>query len=85
MTGEKISQLLEDIRKSLGGKDAKLEQSLRDLDTDINQLLIEPPEPDMVEEVLKQAREIEARFAVEHPTAQRTLQEIIYMLARMGI
>lgn len=89
MNSERIRQLLDDLRKEIKGKNnAALDQHIQDLDIDINQLLLaesELPEQELLEEVINQARNVEAKFAVDHPVAERLMQEIIYMLGRMGI
>lgn len=90
MHSEKLKQLLDDLRKEVTGKPINndVQQPINDLDIDINQLLMsEPdmPEQELLEEVIEQARDVEAKFAVEHPVAERLMQEIIYMLGRMGI
>jgi len=35
--------------------------------------------------VIDQAKAVETRFAVEHPTAERFLREIVEALSRVGI
>ena len=58
---------------------------VRELDTDIDDLL--DPEGDRVESdsVLEKARELETNFAAEHPTIERFMREVIDTLVRMGI
>lgn len=89
MHSERVRQLLEDLRKELhDNTDADVEQTIDDLDIDINQLLMAESElsgKELVEEVIDQARSMEARFAAGYPVAQRLMQEIIYILGRIGI
>lgn len=89
MHSDRVRQLLDDLRKELNDKgDETVEQSIEDLDIDINQLLIvapEVPEKELVEEVIAQARNMEAKFAAKYPVAERLMQEIIYILGRMGV
>ncbi len=89
MHSERVRQLLDDLRKELHeATDSDVEQSIDDLDIDINQLLLaepESPEKELVEEIIHQARNMEARFATDYPVAVRLMQEIIYILGRMGV
>lgn len=89
MYSERIRQLLDDLRKeTLGKADDATQRYIQDLDIDINQLLLaepEVPEKELAEEMIQQARDMEAKFAAEHPVAQRLMQEIIYILGQIGI
>ena len=38
-----------------------------------------------IEQALESARELEVRFAVEHPVAERIVRELITTLERIGI
>ncbi len=58
---------------------------VRELDTDIDDLL--DPEGHRVEadSVVEKARELETNFAAEHPAIERFMREVIDALVRMGI
>lgn len=89
MHSGKIRTLLDELNQLAQQQfDADKQQRIQDLDIDINQLLLleaELPEQELLEEITEQARSIEASFASEHPIAQRLVQEIIYILAQIGI
>jgi len=87
MSNEKVRELLaklhEEVQKT--ELDANTRSSLQELDSDIHQLLdsdtVEPGSATVVE----QAKLLEARFAIDHPTAERVMREVIDMLAKIGV
>jgi len=87
MSNKEIRQLL----AKLQGEIQKTEldddtlAAVRELDTDIDDLL--DPEGNRAETdtVLEKARELETNFATEHPTIERFMREVIDTLVRMGI
>jgi len=87
MTNSEIQNLLIKLRNEIQDSqlDAETRRLMRDLDSDIHNLL--GPEKAEVEtaSVLKRAREIEADFESDHPTTVNILREVIEALARMGI
>ena len=88
MSNDKIKQLLQDLHQEL--KHARLDketlQMTAELDKDIHRLLEEhEEEAGLKDQVTEQARSIDARFAAEHPVAERLLREIVDVLGRMGI
>ena len=87
MTNAEIRNLLTKLRDEIQKSqlDAETRSLMRELDADIHNLL--NPEKADVEtaSVLKRAREVEANFETDHPTAVRVLREVIEALARMGI
>ena len=87
MQNEKIRNLLERLRDELRDSelDAETRRLVSDLDADIHDLL-DPDKPDVEpDSIVERAREIEAGFRAEHPTAVRILNEVMAALSRMGI
>lgn len=58
---------------------------VRDLDSDIHELLDEKEGSAATDTVLEKARALETDFASEHPTIERFMREVIDVLVRMGI
>ena len=87
MSNKQIRELLEKLQTEI--QKTELDDDtlslVRELDTDIDDLL--DPEGDRVESdsVLEKARELETNFAAEHPTIERFMREVIDTLVRMGI
>ncbi len=87
MSNTKIQNLLAKLRDEI--QNAELDDDtrtlVRELDSDIHDLL----DPDSVEtetaSVLKRAKALEADFATDHPIAVNIMSEVIEALARMGI
>lgn len=83
-----------EIRELLGKLQGEIQKTeldddtralVRDLDSDIHDLL-NPEENDAeTDSVLAKARELETNFATEHPTIERFMREVIDALVRMGI
>ncbi|MGI9235678.1 MAG: DUF4404 family protein [Woeseiaceae bacterium] len=80
---ELLAKLQDEIQKTELDEDTR--SLVRELDTDIDDLL--DPEGHRVESesVLEKARELETNFAAEHPTIERFMREVIDVLVRMGI
>ncbi len=80
---ELLGKLQDEIQKTELDEDTL--SLVRELDTDIDDLL--DPEGHRVESdsVLEKARELETNFAAEHPTIERFMREVIDVLVRMGI
>lgn len=78
-----LAKLQNEIQKT--ELDAETRELVRDLDSDIDDLL--DPEGNRAEtdSVLEKARELETNFAAEHPTIERFMREVIDVLVRMGI
>ena len=78
-----LAKLRDEIQKA--ELDDETRSLMRELDSDIHDIL----ESDKAEvesaSVLKRAKEFEANFETEHPTTVRILGELIEALARMGI
>ena len=80
---ELLARLQDEIQKTKLDDDTL--SLVRDLDSDIDDLL--DPQGDRVEtdSVVEKARELETNFAAEHPTIERFMREVIDALVRMGI
>ena len=87
MSNNEIKDLLGKLRDEIGKTELDDEtlSLVRDLDSDIDDLL--DPEGNRAEtdSVLEKARELESNFATEHPTIERFMREFIDVLVRMGI
>ncbi|MGI9205383.1 MAG: DUF4404 family protein [Woeseiaceae bacterium] len=87
MSNEEIRQLLaklhEEIQKT--ELDSETQSLMRELDADIHSLVNPDAATDDANPVLERARLLEAKFATNHPTAERLTTEVINILARMGI
>ena len=87
MTNSEIRNLLSKLRSEVQNSqlDAETQSLIRELDSDIHDLL-DPAKADVkTATVLRRAREVEANFESDHPTAVRILSEVIEALSRMGI
>ena len=84
MSKERIKELLGQLRKELRTTDIddELEQMLGDLDDDIDKIIDDNVDLD---DVIDRAKEVEASFATNYPTAERVVREVIDLLVRMGI
>ncbi|MFT7653882.1 MAG: hypothetical protein ACI9UU_002996 [Candidatus Azotimanducaceae bacterium] len=87
MINSEIRNLLDKLRNEVQKSqlDGETQRLMRELDSDIHNLL-DPEKADVeTESLLKRAREVEANFESDHPTAVRILSEVIEALSRMGI
>lgn len=84
MSKERIKALLGQLRKELRTTDIdeELEQLLGELDDDIENIVEEDGD---LNEVIERAKQVEASFATNYPTAERFVREVIDLLVRMGI
>ncbi len=84
MSKERIKELLGQLREELRTTDIDedVEQMLGELDDDIDNIIDDNVE---LGEVIERAKEIEANFATNYPTAERFVREVIDLLVRMGI
>ncbi len=78
-----LAKLRDEIQKT--ELDADTRTLVRELDSDIHVLLDSNAVGAEAASVLKRAKELEANFAIEHPTAERFVREVIEALARMGV
>jgi hypothetical protein len=84
MSKERIKKLLGQLREELRTTDIdeELEQLLGELDDDIENVVEEDGD---LNEVIERAKQVEASFATNYPTAERFVREVIDLLVRMGI
>lgn len=80
---ELLAQLQEEIHKT--DLDDETRSLVRELDTDIHDLLAADVEQEEPSSVVSRAKALEANFATDHPTAERFMREVIDVLVRMGI
>jgi hypothetical protein len=78
-----LAKLRDEIQKT--ELDADTRTLVQELDSDIHDLLDSNAVGAEAGSVLKRAKELEANFAIEHPTAERFMREVIEALARMGV
>ncbi len=86
MNQEKIKALLQELQQELSGAtqvDADTLALVKQLDSDIEQWL-EAAE-DVNSPLMEDAIALEARFAANHPVAERLIREVIDTLGRIGI
>lgn len=84
MGKERIKKLLAQLQQEIRSTDVddELQQLIGELDDDIHKV-IENDED--VNAVVERAKELEAGFATNYPTAERVMREVIDALVRMGI
>lgn len=87
MTNSEIRNLLTKLRSELQNSqlDDETHRLMRDLDSDIHDLLGAESADIETASIVNRAREIEADFESDHPTAVSILREVIAALSRMGI
>ena len=90
MSKARIKELLTQLREEIRNTDIddELEQLLAGLDNDIESAIDDNAGVNAVvdmEDVVDRAKELEASFATDHPTAARVVREAIDLLVRMGI
>ena len=82
MSSQLIRELLAELDKELHSTtdiDAETRQLLRDLDEDIDKFTGDD------ESALNLAKQLESRFAANHPVAARIARELADILAKMGV
>nr|WHW29752.1 hypothetical protein [uncultured bacterium] len=90
MSKERIRELLDELGQELGNSDVDDEALglFKALDNDIREASdsgTEQGDDDVGEQLLERARELEARWATEHPNLQLFLREIADTLGKLGI
>lgn len=83
MSSKRIRELLAELEKEIQSTqsvDEETRELLRDLDDDIERLT-----GDSDSSALDRAKELESRFAAEHPVAERIARELADIIAKMGI
>lgn len=87
MSEERIKQLMKELLAELEAQEAIGEDTVetaRKLEGDIHDLV--NPEVDTSENtVMDDAMALQARFAADHPMAERIIRELINNLSRIGI
>ena len=89
MSTEQIKDLLtrlqEEIQKT--ELDDETRQLVRQLDTDIHDLMVTDTDTDQQEthSIVERAKALETNFATDHPAAEGFMREVIDLLVRMGI
>ena len=78
-----LAQLQDELQKT--ELDDETRGLVRALDADVNDLLSEETESADASSIVSRAKELEANFATDHPTAERFMREVIDTLVRMGI
>ena len=84
MSNERIKDLLAQLREEIGKADVddELKELASDLDADIHRVIEDDADSSAL---VDRAKELEADFATNHPTAERFMREVLDTLARMGI
>ncbi len=87
MSNEKIRELLAKLHDEVQDTelDADTRSSLRELDSDIHDLLDSATSRQKMSFVMERAKLLEARFAINHPTVERFMREVIDTLAKIGV
>ena len=87
MSNDKLKSLLASIHDELENADvdAETRSMLKSLDSDIDRLLASDESEASDRPVIEQAGQLEARFASEHPVAERFMREIIDTLVKLGV
>ena len=87
MSNPEIRKLLAKLREAVRAAqlDAETRALVRELESDIHNLLDSNTTEVEAASVLNRARALEANFETEHPIAVRILSEVIESLGRMGI
>jgi hypothetical protein len=87
MSNDKLKTLLASVHSELEKTDVDDEtrSMLKSLDSDIHQLLSSEQAGQSDRPVVEQAGMLEARFASEHPVAERFMREIIDTLVKLGV
>jgi len=83
MSNARIQALLEQLRSEIQNTDidAQTQSLMQDLDKSIHELA----NNDDTTTIAQRARQLEGKFAANHPTAERLVAEVINTLSKMGI
>lgn len=87
MSSERIRQLLAELREEAKQTaiDDETRSSLRELDSDIHELLGSSTTEPARKHVLERAELLEAKFAVDHPAVERMIREVMDALVKIGV
>lgn len=87
MSNSEIRNLLAKLRDEVrtAELDAETQALVRQLDSDIHDLLESNRTEAEAASVMNRAKALEANFETEHPITVRILREVMESLARMGI
>jgi len=87
MSNEKIRELLAKLHDEVqkAEVDADTRSSLRELDSDIHDLLDSSTSEQKITSAVERAKLLEAQFAINHPTVERFMREVIDTLAKIGV
>ena len=87
MSNIQIRQLLAELREEMQSTelDSDTKRLVKELDSDIHDLLDSEGVESEMGSLLKRAKVLETDFATQHPTAERFMREVIDALSRMGI
>ena len=90
MSNARIKTLLTELRRALDeapgeAPDEELRRLVADLDADIHVLLDADTPQAGAAPLRERARQLEARFAADHPGLERFLREIADWLTKMGV
>jgi len=88
MPDQDLRTLLKQLNETLENTerlDPATREMVIDLDRDIERLLDAEDEDMDFDTFQEGARDLQARFRVEHPVAERFMREIMDMLAKVGI
>ncbi len=87
MSNEKIRDLLAKLQDEVQDTelDADTRSSLRELDSDIHELLDSATSEQKISSVTERAKLLEAKFAISHPAVERFMREVIDTLAKIGV
>ena len=87
MSNQKLKELLAAIHDELDSADvdAETRSLLKSLDADIHGVLEQNEEGAGDGPIVEQAKLLEARFATDHPVAERFMREVIDALVKLGL
>ena len=88
MSEQELKQLLNKLHQALEGTksiDTETLQMVRELEQDLDRLTDHDSGNPDFDSLKGRAQALEARFAVEHPAAERFVRELIDLLAKVGI
>ena len=87
MSNERIKDLLTRLHAELEATDvdAETRSLIKELDTDIHDLLDADSDTDDPNPILERAQLLQTDFANKHPVAERVVREIMDTLAKIGV